>query len=168
VEQFLKAIRSALGGFWPGGPAGRDLASARGFEPALSPDLDLHLREDADGRFFVNCRGQRVEPDRLESLAAGIDQLLAHISENGDSIPNEATPFRNPWGGQAFAIDDLQLTGAAIDVNLSRRAGTIEIDVPIATAERPLNLSPEMLQRFAASIRRMLALRTAATPDAAA
>jgi hypothetical protein len=143
---------------WPGGAGGRELASARGLEPALSPDLDFHLKEDADGRFFVNCLGKRVTDARLESLAAGIDRLLAHIGEQSDSIPDETTPFRNPWSGQAFAIDDLQLTGVAIDVNLSRRAGNIEIDVPIATAEHPLNLTPETLERFAAVIRQMIAM----------
>jgi hypothetical protein len=162
VTQVWQTIRAALGKVWSGGVAGRELASARGFEPSLSPDLDFHLREDAEGRFVVNCRGQRVTSERLESLATGIDRLLAHIREKGDSIPDEATPFRNPWGGQAFAIDDLQLTGVAIDVNLSRRAGTVEIDVPIATAEHPLNLSPELLERFADVIRQMIALREAA------
>ncbi len=161
MQQVWKTIRSALGAVWPGGAAGRELASARGLEPGLSPDLDFHLKEDAGGRFFVNCRGQRVTDERLAALASGIDRLLAHIRDHGDGIPNDTGLFRNLWNGQAFAIDDLQLSGATIDVNLSRRAGIVEVDVPIATAEQPLSLSPEVLARFAAVIRQMLAMAAA-------
>ena len=151
-----KAMRSLWDAVRPERLTGRELASARGIDAVISPDLDLHLRLDDAGTYFLNCRGQRVARERLEALAIGIDGLIAHIDEHADGIPDSPTPFRNPWSGKPYSIDDLQLTGATIDVNLSRRAGLIEIDVPVATAEQPLTLSPEALERFARAIRHLL------------
>lgn len=145
------------GAVWPAGAGGRTIATIRGVDPRISPDFDCHLRQDDEGMFFVDCRGKRVARERVEALAAGIDGLLRHIREAGDTIPADKTPFRSLWNGQAFAIDDLQLSGATIDVNLSRRAGVVEIDVPVATAENPLTLTPEDLDIFVAAIRELLA-----------
>ena len=155
-------MRSLWDAVRPAGLTGREIASARGIDAAISPDLDLHLRQEDAATYFLNCRGQKVGRERLAALADGLDGLIAHIVEKADDIPDSPTPFRNPWSGKPYSIDDLQLTGATIDVNLSRRGGRIEIDVPVATAEHPLALSPEDLERFAGTIRRLLAMENAA------
>ncbi|AVO43624.1 hypothetical protein C6569_00170 [Phreatobacter cathodiphilus] len=142
---------------WPAGAGGRTIASLRDIDPRISPDFDFHLRRDDGGVFFVDGRGKRVAHERVEALADGIDGLLRHIRDAGETIPTDKTPFRSLWTGEAFAVPDLQLSGATIDVNLSRRAGLIEIDVPVATSENPLTLTPEALNNFVTAIRRLLA-----------
>jgi hypothetical protein len=158
MQQIWKAIRDRLG---LGGGSARVVANARSLAPGLSPDLDFDLREDAEGRHFANWQARRIPRARVESLAADIDRLLAHLNDADAAIPSDTGLFRNPWGGKAHAIGDLQLGETMIDVNLSRRSGVMEIDVPIATSEQPLHLSPDDLARFAAAIRQMLALMDA-------
>ncbi|MGQ3354953.1 MAG: hypothetical protein ACT6XY_13540 [Phreatobacter sp.] len=157
----MQRIKKTMGLIWdavrPGGAGGRVIASIRDIDPRISPDFDFQLRQDETGVFFVDGRGKRVARARVEALADGIDGLLRHIQDSGEAIPADKMPFRSLWTGQAFAIDDLQLSGATIDVNLSRRAGSIEIDVPVATAENPITLTPDALDIFVTAIRQLLA-----------
>lgn len=157
MQRIKKTMGLIWDAVWPAGAGGRTVASIRDIEPRISPDFDFHLRQDGQGLFFVDGRGKRVARERVEALADGIDGLLRHIRDAGETIPTDAMPFRSLWTGQAFAIDDLQLSGATIDVNLSQRAGSIEIDVPVATAENPITLTPDALEFFVAAIRQLLA-----------
>lgn len=157
MQQIKKTMGLIWGAVWPAGAGGRTIASIRDVAPRISPDFDFQLRQDDAGAFFVDGRGKRVARERVEALAAGLDALLRHIRDAGDTIPADRTPFRSLWTGQAFSIEDLQLSGATIDVNLSRRAGLIEIDVPVATSEKPLTLTPESLDIFLTAIRQLLA-----------
>jgi hypothetical protein len=167
----VQRIKKTMGLIWdavrPGGAGGRVIAGIRDIDPRVSPDFDFQLRQDGTGVFFVDGRGKRVARDRVEALADGIDGLLRHIRDAGEAIPADKMPFRSLWTGQAYAIDDLQLSGSTIDVNLSRRAGLIEIDVPVATAENPITLTPDALDFFVTAIRRLLARSVVGEGEAA-
>ncbi len=141
----------------------RDIAHARALEPLLSWEFDFMLREDGSGPYFADWRNRRVPPDRLRRVAADIDRLLAHIRNPEAGIPDDPGVVRNPWGGQAFEMDDPQFSGARIDVNVSRRAGTVEVDIPTGASEQPVRQTIEDLERFAAVIRQMVALWEAET-----
>lgn len=136
----------------------RDIARARTVEPLLSWEFDFTLMEDVSGPYFADWRNRRVPPDRLRMVAADIDRLLAHIGDPEAGIPNDPGVVRNPWDGQAFEMDDPQFSGARIDVNVSRRAGTVEVDIPTGASEQPVRQTIADLERMRAAIRHMLAL----------
>lgn len=136
----------------------RDIAHARGLEPLLSWEFDFALKQDDSGPYFADWRNRRVPLDRLTVVASDIDRLLAHIRNPDAGIPDDPGVVRNPWDGQAFEMDDPQLSGARIDINVSRRSGTVEVDIPTGASEQPVRQTIEDLARFAAVIRRMLVL----------
>ncbi len=137
----------------------RQITHARALEPALGWEFDFNLKEDAAGPYIANWRDRRVPTARLSAVVADIEQLLAHIEDPESGIPDDTSMSgRSPWGGQGFAMHDPQFSGKIIDVNLSRRHGVVEIDIPTGASEQPVRQSIRDLERLAEVIRRMLAL----------
>lgn len=158
VRRFVQAIRSGLAAAVSVRRSRRAVTHARALEPALSPEFDFSLMADVDGPYFVNWKGRRVPVERVRTVAADLDRLLAHIADPEAGIPDDTSRFRNPWTGQPFAMQDPQLGGATIDVNLSRRAGLAEVDIPTGLSEQPVCQSVADIERLATVFRRMLAL----------
>jgi hypothetical protein len=158
VQRLWRAIRTGTAAAIANRLSRKELARARALEPALSWQFDFYLKEEIDGPYFTNWRDQRVPAERLRIVAADIDRLLAHVRDPDAGIPLDPGMFRNPWGGQAFAMQDPQFSGATIDVNVARRSSAVEVDIPTGASEEPVRQSIDDLERFAAVVRRMIAL----------
>lgn len=159
VQRLWRAIRTGIPAALAQRLSQRQITHARALEPALAWEFDFNLRDDSHGPYFTNWRDSRVSTERVRTVAADLDRLLAHIHDPDAGIPDDTSMSgRSPWGGQAFAMQDPQFSGKVIDVNLSRRFGVVEVDIPTGASEQPVRQSIRDVERLVEVIRKMLGL----------